>query len=146
VYSTRVYYQDTDAGGVVYYGNYLRFLEKSWFEYFTSIGIPLPDWERSGTYVMVKTVFLDLVEKVQLGDVIEVVSSAKEVKNAYFVLSHIITKEGRITTKAETKMVCVDGKGKLQRMPASFREKLLNEAPQPSAPAPRTVTKLRGPG
>jgi acyl-CoA thioester hydrolase len=130
MYSTRVYYQDTDAGGVVYYGNYLRFLEKSWFEYFMSLGISLPDWEKSGTYIMVKTVFLDLVEKVVLGDVIETVTSVKEVKNAYFVLSHKISKEGRVTTKAETKMVCVDGKGKLQRMPAPFREKLSHNAPQ----------------
>lgn len=124
VYSTRIYYQDTDAGGVVYYGNYLRFLEKSWFEYLMSIGISMPEWEKSDTYVMVKTVFLDLIEKVQHGDIIRVVTSVTEVKNAYFILSHRILKEGKVTTKAETKMVCVDGKGKLQRMPALFRERL----------------------
>jgi len=36
MYKTRIYYQDTDAGGVVYFGNYLRFFERSWFEHLLS--------------------------------------------------------------------------------------------------------------
>jgi acyl-CoA thioester hydrolase len=137
MYSTRIYYQDTDAGGVVYYGNYLRFLEKSWFAYLMSIGISLPEWEKAGVYLMVKTALLDLVDKAQLGDVIEVVTSVKEVKKAHFILSHRITKEGKTTTKAETKMVCVDGKGKLLRMPAPLNEKLSQNALQQETPPSR---------
>jgi acyl-CoA thioester hydrolase len=123
---TRVYYQDTDAGGVVYFANYLRFVEKSWFEYLMSIGISLPEWEKSDTYVMVKTVFLDMSEKVMYGDLIRVDTSVKEVKNTNFVLIHTITKEDRAVTKIETRMVCVDGSGKLKRMPKPFMENLAN--------------------
>jgi acyl-CoA thioester hydrolase len=125
MYSTMIYYQDTDAGGVVYFGNYLRFLEKSWFEYLMDIGISLPEWEKADTYVMVKTVFLDLIDKVRYGETIHVATSVKEVKNAYFILAYTISKEGRPTTKAETKMVCVDGTGKLKRMPDAFKERLI---------------------
>lgn len=121
-----IYYQDTDAGGIVYFGNYLRFIEKSWFRHLMDIGISLPEWEKSDTYIMVKTVFLDLIDKVRYGETIEVVTSVKEVKNAYFILAHTITKEGKPTTKAETKMVCVDSKGKLKRMPEAFKECLIN--------------------
>ena len=126
-----IYYQDTDAGGVVYFATYLRFIEKSWFRYFMDIGISLPEWEKSGTYVMVKSVFLDLIDKVRYGETIEVVTSVKEVKNAYFILAHTISKDGRPTTKAETKMVCVDSTGKLKRMPDPFKEKLLASLTKP---------------
>jgi acyl-CoA thioester hydrolase len=128
MYETRVYYQDTDAGGVVYFANYLKFVEKSWFEYLMSIGISLPEWEKSDTYVMVKTVLLDLVEKVIYGDMIRVVTSVKEVKNSSFILAHTISKEGRPVTKVETRMVCVDRRGKLKRMPEPFRERLTGSA------------------
>ena len=128
MYSTRVYYQDTDAGGIVYYGNYLRFLEKSWFEYLMSIGISLPEWEEKGVYVMVKTVFMDLIDKVRYGDIIQVATTVKEVKNSYFLLVHTILKEERVATKAETKMVCVDRQGKPKRIPEPFKERLISSS------------------
>ena len=95
-----------------------------------SIGISLPEWERSDTYMMVRNVALDLMEKVMYGDVIRVATSVKEVKNAYFVLAHTISKEDRTVTKVETKMVCVDRRGKLKRIPEGFREKLAGNLTQ----------------
>ncbi|HVN95162.1 MAG TPA: thioesterase family protein, partial [Syntrophorhabdaceae bacterium] len=85
MYSTRIYYQDTDAGGVVYYANYLKFFEKSWFEYLISIGISLPEWESLGTYVIIKQVYLDLIEPLRYGDYVTITSDIIEVKRAYFV-------------------------------------------------------------
>ena len=125
MYSTRIYYQDTDAGGVVYFANYLKFFEKSWFEYLLSIGVSLTVWEDSGTYVMVKTAFIDLIQKLQYGDIIDVRTTVKEVKNAYFVLEHRVLREMDIVTRGETKMVCVDRSGKPKRIPEEFREKLI---------------------
>ena len=72
MYSTRIYYQDTDAGGVVYFANYLKFIEKSWFEYLMSIGISIPAWEEIGTYMIIKNVSLDLMEPLKYGDTISV--------------------------------------------------------------------------
>jgi acyl-CoA thioester hydrolase len=125
MYTTRIYYQDTDAGGVVYYANYLRFFEKSWFEYLFSIGISLPEWEKEGTYVLIKNAFLDLIEKLQYGDTIKVVTRIKEVRNAYFILTHTVLKDGKATTKGETKMVCVDKTGKPMRIPDDFKVRLV---------------------
>ena len=125
MFTTRIYYQDTDAGGVVYFANYLCLFEKSWFEYLFSVGISLPEWEKAGTYVLVKNAFLDLIEKLQYGDIINVVTAVKEVRNAYFVLSHTVFKEGKTTTKGETKMVCVNNEGKPKRIPEDFKTKLL---------------------
>jgi len=130
MYSTKIYYQDTDAGGVVYFANYLKFFEKSWFEHLMEIGISIPEWEKKDTYIMVKTVLLDLLEKLQYGDDIRVTSAIKEVRNAHFVLTHSVFKDGKLTTLGETKMVCVDRTGRLKRMPEELRSILLQNLKQ----------------
>ncbi|MGD0230604.1 MAG: thioesterase family protein [Syntrophorhabdales bacterium] len=121
---TRIYYQDTDAGGVVYFANYLKLFEKSWFEHLLSLGISLPDWEKEGAFLMVKTVHLDLREKLRYGDEVEVRSSVTTVKNAQFLMRHGVLKEGRVVAEGETVMVCVDQSGKPRRLPAEFRRRL----------------------
>jgi acyl-CoA thioester hydrolase len=125
MYSTRIYYQDTDAGGVVYYANYLKFIEKSWFEYLMSIGISIPEWESTGTYMIIKNVSLDLIEPLRYGNIINVKTEISLVKNAYFIMSHTVTKDHKITTKSETKMVCIDKNSRPRRMPEDLRNKLL---------------------
>jgi acyl-CoA thioester hydrolase len=124
MYSTRIYYQDTDAGGVVYFANYLRFFEKSWFEYLLSIGISIPEWEKQDTYIIVRNVALDLVEKLKYGDMIRVDTAVKEIKNSYFILSHTVINNGKITTKGETRMVCINSAGKPKRIPDDFKNLL----------------------
>ncbi|MCX8109789.1 MAG: acyl-CoA thioesterase [Syntrophorhabdaceae bacterium] len=128
MYQTRIYYQDTDAGGVVYFANYLKFAEKSWFEYLLSIGIDLMEWQNQDIYIIVKTVHLDLIEKIKYGDFITVKTSIKEVKNAYFILEHTVFKDEKITTKIETTMVCINGQGRPKRIPDEFRVRLLRHA------------------
>jgi acyl-CoA thioester hydrolase len=136
VYETRIFYQDTDAGGVVYFANYLRFFEKSWFEFLASIGIPLPYWETRDTFLMVKTVLLDLKGRLAYGDYIHVVTSIKAVKKASFVLLHKIYRGEDLTTTGETEMVCVDGTGRLRRLPAELHEPLLAYVKQWAAERP----------
>ena len=129
MFTTRIYYQDTDAGAIVYYANYLKFVEKSWFEYLLSIGLSIPRWQAMGVYIIVRKASLDLIEPVRYADLITVQTEIREVKNAYFMLSHVICKDdGEITTRCETKMVCVDNKGKPKRMPDEFRSVLLQNA------------------
>jgi acyl-CoA thioester hydrolase len=125
MYSTRIYYQDTDAGGVVYFANYLKFIEKSWFEYLMSIGISIPAWEEKGTYMIIKNVSLDLMEPLKYGDTISVKTDISLVKNAYFIMSHTVIKDNKPTTRCETKMVCIDKNGKPKRIPEDFRNILV---------------------
>jgi acyl-CoA thioester hydrolase len=125
MYTSRIYYQDTDGGGVVYFANYLRFFEKSWFEYLLSLDISLPEWEKLDTYIMVKSASLDLQQKLRYGDTMTVVTSISGVKNASFILTHRVLNESIQVTEGETMMVCVDGRGKLKRLPEGFKEKLI---------------------
>ncbi len=126
MYRTRVYYQDTDAGGVVYFANYLKLFEKSWFEYLASIGILLPNWEKMGVFVLVKKALLDLLDKSRYGDELQVRTSVSDIKNAQFTLIHVIEKDGKTITRGETLMVCVDGLGKPKRIPDEFKKRLLH--------------------
>ncbi|HVN24373.1 MAG TPA: thioesterase family protein [Syntrophorhabdales bacterium] len=126
MFRTRIYYQDTDAGGVVYFANYLKLFEKSWFEYLASLGILLPEWEKLDTFVLVRKVLLDLLDKSQYGDELEVHTSVSDMKNAQFTLLHAIHKNGKIITRGETLMVCVDATGKPKRIPDEFKNRLLH--------------------
>jgi len=126
MFRTRVYYQDTDAGGVVYFANYLKLFEKSWFEYLASLGVLLPEWEKLGTFVLVRKVVLDLLDKSQYGDELEVHTSVSDMKNAQFTLLHAIRKNGKTITRGETLMVCVDAAGKPKRIPDDVKKRLLH--------------------
>jgi acyl-CoA thioester hydrolase len=136
MYRTRIFYQDTDAGGVVYFANYLTFFEKSWFEFLASIGIHLADWEARDTFLMVKTAVLNLKGKVRYGDSIHVITSVTAVKNASFMLFHRVLCGEETTTEGETEMVCVDGTGKPRRLPSEFRDRLLGHLEEKAARRP----------
>lgn len=125
MFQTRIYYQDTDAGGVVYFANYLKFAEKSWFEFLSSIGIYLPEWEDKDTFLIVKEVHLDLKDKIRYGDIIIVKTTVKEVKNAYFILEHNVFKEKKVAAEIETTLVCINSKGRPKRLPKEFKERLI---------------------
>lgn len=125
MHRTRVYYQDTDAGGVVYYANYLKLFEKSWFEHLLSCGISLPEWEKQDTYVLVKRVELDLLDKSRYGDELETRTFVSDVKNAQFTLHHVVSRDGKPVARGHTLMVCVDKTGRPRRMPEDFKKRLL---------------------
>lgn len=126
MYSTRIYYQDTDAGGVVYFANYLKFFEKSWSQHLMSIGVSIPQWEEEDTYIIVRSVTLELLKKLRYGDMIEVNTAITDIKNTYFTLSHTVSKNRGVTTTGTTKMVCIDGRGRPKRIPEEFKERLLS--------------------
>ncbi len=125
MYRTRIYYQDTDAGGVVYFANYLKLFEKSWYEHLLSLGISLPEWEEKGVYLMVKSARVDLNEKLRYGDEVDLETSVVVVKNAQFSLHHAVSKGGRPIADGETLMVCVDASGKPRRIPAEWKGRLV---------------------
>jgi len=73
---------------------------------------------------MVKEARLDLKEKLRYGDEIEVSHIGCGMKSAQFSMHHKVLKEGRVAAEGDTLMVCVDGAGKLKRLPPEFRRKL----------------------
>lgn len=106
----RVYYEDTDAGGIVYHANYLKFCERARSEYFFSQNlVPVID----GAHFVVRKMDCDFISSAYFSDVVNVVSKIKEIKKASFIITQEIKKDERLIFKTEVTLVLAkDGKPK----------------------------------
>ena len=83
-YVTKIYYEDTDAGGVVYYANYLKFLERARSEAIYSLGISNTEiLDKEGVIIIVKSCNIEYKKPAKFEDEIEVVSKISEVKTLH---------------------------------------------------------------
>ncbi len=115
----RVYYEDTDAGGIVYHSNYLKFCERQRSEMFFQQGmLPLMD-EHSG--FVVRNVKADFLATAKLGDVLEITSDILALKNASVVLLQEVWKQQIKVFSMEVILVYVE-KGKPCRIPEVFKD------------------------
>ncbi len=123
---TRIYYGDTDAGGVVYYANYLNYFERSWFEYLAGRGLSLADYEKEGIYFIVKRVEVDFHSSARYGEVIQVHTEISEVTKASFTFFHrvILKDTGKVIAEGRNQMVCITDEGKPRRLPPEFLQRL----------------------
>lgn len=126
MWETRIYYGDTDAGGVVYYANYLNYFEKSWFEYLAARGLSLADYEKEDIYFIVKRVEIDYHSWARYGEVIQVETEVSEVAKASFTFHHRVTlkNRGRLIAEGYNQMVCITKEGRPRRLPPEFLQRL----------------------
>jgi acyl-CoA thioester hydrolase len=117
----KVYYEDTDAGGVVYYANYLRFLERGRTELLAAKGIDVAGYHRKGMIFTVTHVDIRYRKPARLGDIVEIKTGISEIKNASLTFSQRIEREGNLLVEAEATLACVDEKGKPQRLPEELK-------------------------
>jgi len=126
MWETRIYYGDTDAGGVIYYANYLRYFEKSWFEYLAARGLSLVAWEKQGIFFIIKRVEVDYISTARYGEIIQVQTDVSEITRASFTFHHrvILKDTGRFIAEGKNQMVCITAEGKLRRFPLGFLQRL----------------------
>jgi acyl-CoA thioester hydrolase len=126
MWETRIYYGDTDAGGVIYYANYLKYFEKSWFEYLAARGLSLADWEKKGIYFIIKRVEVDFIASAQYGEMIQVQTVVSEKTGASFTFQHrvILKDNGKLLAEGKNQMVCITKEGKPRRLPEEFLQGL----------------------
>jgi acyl-CoA thioester hydrolase len=122
MWETRIYYGDTDAGGVVYYANYLKYFEKSWFEYLAARGLSLAEWQERGIYFIIKRVEVDFITSARYGEIIQVQTEVSEKTRASFTFQHRVTLKdtGRLLAEGKNQMVCITKEGKPRRLPEEF--------------------------
>ena len=122
-YVTKIYYEDTDAGGVVYYANYLKFLERARSEAIYSLGISNTEiLDKEGVLIIVKSCNIEYKKPAKFEDEIEVVSKISEVKNSSFKMVQVIKKKSDIISVAEVVLVTVNKKGKPVRIPSLLKK------------------------
>ena len=104
----RVYWEDTDAGGVVYYANYLKFLERARTEWLSALGLEQDRLARElGVVFVVRRVEADYLKPARFNDRLRVVSRLAELNRASLVMTQHIERGGDVLLRAEVKVACV---------------------------------------
>ncbi|MDD2266627.1 YbgC/FadM family acyl-CoA thioesterase [Sulfuricurvum sp.] len=112
----RVYYEDTDVGGVVYHSNYLNFCERARSQLFFDAGrSPI----LAGGHFVAKHIEADYLKTAKFGDILEVKTSLIEIKNVSFTLSQKIFREDEKVFEMLIDLVYIDFSGKMAKIPAS---------------------------
>lgn len=122
----RIYYHHTDSGGVVYYANYLKFLEEARTEFFQQRGIMIKELADSGVLFVVARQEIDYKFPAVYGDVLAVdakLISAGAAKIEF--ANEIKNQDGKTVALAKTILVCVGKDFKPRQMPEEIRKKLL---------------------
>ncbi len=121
----RVYYEDTDAGGVVYYANYLKFAERARTEMIRELGI---NQSVEDFLFVVRKAELDLLKPAKLDDLLTLKTAITQVKGASLIIEqHIYNDEQHLST-VNTVIVTISHDFKPIRLPEKIRNKLNKKA------------------
>lgn len=108
-HTVRVYYEDTDAGGIVYYANYLKFFERARTEWLREIGINQEFYLQQKLGFVVRKVEMDNLASAKLDDLLEVNSSILVLKGASLVFQQqIFNQTQQLLCTASIRVACVD--------------------------------------
>ena len=117
-YNTKVYYEDTDAGGIVYYANYLKFLERARSEAIYSMGLTNKKLLNNyGTIIIVKSCKIDYKSPAKFEDLLEIISKIKIIGKSSFTMDQIIKRKDETISESEVVLVTVNAEGKPIRIP-----------------------------
>jgi acyl-CoA thioester hydrolase len=117
-HKVKVYYEDTDAGGVVYYANYLNFLERARTEAITSIGLSNKKIKEDfGSLIIVKSCNINYKMPANLEDELSIRSFIKSITKTSFFMNQIITRGNDLIVEAQIHLVFVNKLGKPTRIP-----------------------------
>ena len=120
----KVYYEDTDSGGVVYYANYLKFLERARTEALFSIGYSKKKiQDMFNSLIIVKSCNIEYKKSAYLEDQLKVRSFVKSISKTSFFMNQIITKEEDIIVEAQVHLVFVNNEGKPVKIPEEIYSK-----------------------
>jgi len=123
-HNLKVYYEDTDSGGVVYYANYLKFLERARTEALFSIGFSnrkIRDVFKS--LIIVKSCNIEYKKSAFLEDDLKIRSFVKSISKTSFFMNQIITKNDDVIVEAQVHLVFINEEGKPIKIPDEIYSK-----------------------
>ncbi len=128
-FPTRIFWEDTDAAGIVYYANYLRFLERGRSDLVRRAGIDQAALlNREGVMFPVRRCEIDYLQPAHLDDQIEVLTRIKKIGAASMDMDQDILRDEKPIVLAKIRLACVGPGGRPRRLPAFVRA-ALNELP-----------------
>jgi len=120
----KVYYEDTDSGGVVYYANYLKYLERARTEALFSIGFSDNKiLDQFNSLIIVKSCNIEYKKSAHLEDVLTIRSFVKSITKTSFFMNQIITKNKDVIVEAQIHLVFVNKEGKPVKIPDEIYSK-----------------------
>ena len=126
-FNVKVYYEDTDAGGVVYYANYLKFLERARSEAIYSLGFSNSDlFKNHGILLIVKSCNIEYKKPAKFEDKLQIVSETISFTKTSFLMRQEIKRNDELISVADIHLVAVDKNGKPSKIPEEFKQKLEN--------------------
>ncbi len=120
----KVYYEDTDSGGVVYYANYLKFLERARTEALFSIGYSNNKIQQDfNSLIIVKSCNIEYKKPAYLEDELTIRSFVKSITKTSFFMNQIITRNNEVIVEAQIHLVFVNKVGKPIKIPEQIYSK-----------------------
>ena len=120
----KIYYEDTDSGGVVYYANYLKFLERARTEALFSIGFSNKKVKETfNSLIIVKSCNIDYKKSAHLEDELKIRSFVKSITKTSFFMNQIITKDKEVIVEAQVHLVFINKEGKPVKIPDEIYSK-----------------------
>ncbi|MFN3396034.1 MAG: YbgC/FadM family acyl-CoA thioesterase [Thermodesulfovibrionales bacterium] len=117
----KIYYHDTDCGGVVYYANYLKHLEETRTEFFLDLGIDLRELMEKGIYFVVSRVEMDYKSPAKYQDLIRVATRIEKIGFSTLHFFQKIFKDEKVLVEARTILVCVNNELRPIRIPINLK-------------------------
>jgi acyl-CoA thioester hydrolase len=128
IWPIRVYYEDTDAGGVVYYANYLKFFERARSEWLNHLKIDQAYLLNEGVAFVVRKAEIDFFSPARLNEKLEVISTIKDLRGVSLIFEQQLFKQGerqQVLCQAQIKVACLQLESFTPcRIPATVREEL----------------------
>jgi len=113
----KIYYHDTDCGGVVYYANYLKYLEEARTEFMAERGVLIKELHKQGFSFAVKRVEIDYKSPAKYGDTLIIKTELDKVKPASFFFKQSVLRGEETLVYAVTSLVCINAEFKPQVIP-----------------------------
>jgi acyl-CoA thioester hydrolase len=125
-FPVRVYYEDTDAAGVVYYANYLRFMERARTEWLDSLGLPLAAFERQhGVMFAVHRAEIDFLQPARLNDRLDVSVEAVDRGACRLIVAQQVLRAATPVAAATITLACLERTSfRPARIPSALGERL----------------------
>ena len=117
-HKVKIYYEDTDAGGVVYYANYLKYLERARSEAIYSLGFTNTNLKKDhDSLIIVKSCNIEYKKPAKFEDELDIISSILSKTKTSFTMLQIIKKNEEIISEATVQLVTVNKEGKPIKIP-----------------------------
>ncbi len=131
-FELRVYYEDTDLAGIVYYANYLKFIERARSEWVRALGIDQTAMRAEGLVFAVRRVEAEYLVPARFDDVLSVETRLDTIKGARIDLTQDVLRGDEVLFQSTVTLVILTETGRAARLPADIRRRLAGAITDPT--------------